>query len=56
MDSNQLEGLAERIVASIVEDMYGRRGFRQNWDDIDPETQDDIVSTWRRKVLAELSR
>lgn len=54
--TEQLEDLAKRIVATIKDDMYGRRGFRQNWDAIDQEIQDDIVSAWRRKVLTELSR
>lgn len=39
---------AERIVASILEDMTGRRGLRQTWDDIDDETQHEILDAWTK--------
>lgn len=45
---------ARRIVAALLRDMLGRRGFRQNWDEIDDDIKDEIVKQWEALVLAEL--
>lgn len=37
---------AEKIVDGILADMNGRRGFRQNWDQIDEEIQAEVRAAW----------
>ena len=44
----------EDIVFSIIEDMSDRRGFRQAWDDVDEEIQEEIMETWIKKVKGRL--
>jgi len=39
---------ARAIVRAILDDMTDRRGFRQNWDAIDPDIQSEIEATWCR--------
>ncbi len=36
----------EDIVAAIIKDLTDRRGFRQEWDQCDAETREEIRSTW----------
>lgn len=45
------EAVARRIVATLLDDMNDRRGFRQNWDQIDTDTQQEIIAEWRRLVV-----
>lgn len=47
--------IATRIVNELLEEMNNRRGFRQNWDAIDEETQCEIKREWR-KLIANILR
>lgn len=47
-----LEEAANRAVEAIVEDFTDRRGLRQEWEQIDPGTQAEIVAEWRDIVRA----
>jgi hypothetical protein len=38
---------AERKAFMILEDLMDRRGFRQNWDQIDDEFKEEIYTTVR---------
>jgi hypothetical protein len=40
----------ECIVDEIVADLCGRRGLRQEWEEIDEETQKEIKLTWRKII------
>lgn len=42
MDRNQ----AARIVGLLLQDIQDRRGFRQTWEGIDGEIQDEIIQRW----------
>lgn len=37
---------AEEIVDAIISDLTGRRGLRQEWDQIDEDIQGEIRSKW----------
>ena len=37
---------AEAAVLAILEDLTGRRGLRQAWEDIDLDIQQEIAQTW----------
>lgn len=41
---------AEKIVKEILADLKGRRGFRQEWENIDDDIQDELKSKWIRIV------
>ncbi len=43
---------AEKIVDGIIEDFTDRRGLRQEWEQIDEETQQEIRDTWIKIVLS----
>lgn len=47
---------AERIVKAIEADFTDRRGLRQEWEQIDQETQMEIRETWVKLVRKELSK
>ncbi len=37
---------AKKAVEAIVSDLTGRRGLRQEWENIDPEIVADIKEVW----------
>ena len=43
---------AEKIVDAIIEDFTDRRGLRQEWEQIDDETQKEIRDAWIEIVLS----
>jgi hypothetical protein len=45
------KALAKKIVAGIVKDFTGRRGLGQEWDQVDSETQEEIVARWNALAL-----
>jgi hypothetical protein len=47
---------AERIVKAIERDFTDRRGLRQEWEQIDAETQAEIRATWTKIVRKELAK
>lgn len=51
-----LSGIAEEIVEDIIRELSGRSGLRQAWDGIDPETQDEIIRSWRIVVKNTIRR
>lgn len=42
--------LVNKIVDAIISDFTDRRGLRQEWENIDSDTQTEIVSTWCESV------
>ena len=42
--------VARRIVAAIIRDFTDRRGLRQEWEQIDDETQAEIRDEWQRRT------
>ena len=44
----------DRVVAAILGDVTDRRGWRQEWDGFDTDTQDEIVAEWREIIANEL--
>ncbi len=46
--------IAEEIVVRIKEDFTDRRGLRQEWEQIDKDTQDAICESWVKIVNAVL--
>lgn len=42
---------AKRIVKEIIDDLSDRRGLRQEWEQIDDDTQHEIRDTWVKIVL-----
>ncbi len=47
---------ADRIVSRIIANLTDRRGLRQEWEQIDAETKDEIRATWAQIVLNEANR
>lgn len=47
---------AERIVKAIECDFTARSGLRQEWEQIDAETQTEIRETWARLICEELAK
>ena len=47
---------AERIVKAIEDDFTDRRGLRQEWEQIDQETQMEIRATWAEQDRKEISK
>jgi hypothetical protein len=45
------EELAYETVGKIIGDLTDRRGLRQEWENIDEETQDDIRAAWSEIIL-----
>lgn len=46
----------ESIVFEIMEDLLGRRGFRQNWSMIDEDIKNEIFTTLIKKTKVILKR
>ena len=40
-----MSGDASKVGQAILDDLTDRRGFRQEWDQCDPATQDEIRAT-----------
>lgn len=38
---------AQMIVESIIDDLTGRKGLRQEWGGIDDDIREEIRETWR---------
>lgn len=43
-------GLAEQVVAAIELDITDRRGLRQEWDQIDDSTKNEIREAWAKII------
>ncbi len=37
----------DEVIANIIEDIRGRRGLRQEWENIDVDIRNEIVAEWR---------
>lgn len=46
---------AEEIVFAIMDDITGRKGFDNEWSDIDTDIQEEILDTLYKKVKTMLS-
>lgn len=44
------ERLGEAIMEIVLDDVTGRRGWRQEWDQFDSEVQEEIKDTLWRKI------
>lgn len=49
-----LRDVASKVVAEIVKDLTDRRGLRQQWEKIDEDVQNEIVSRWKHLVFSTL--
>lgn len=47
---------ASRIVDKIVEDLCGRLGLSQKWEEIHPDIQWQVIERWTEIVMAEANR
>lgn len=47
---------AEAAAAGIINDLGGRRGLCQEWDQIDPDTQAEIWEAWAQIIAHEMRR
>lgn len=45
-----------RAVGRIVEDLSGRKGLRQEWEQIDEEIQAEIEESWRAIIGEEVPK
>ena len=46
--------IAKRCVNSILIDLKYRKGFRQLWEELDEDAQNEIISEWRTIIVVEL--
>lgn len=56
METSILDTVARKIVWKIVEDLSDRRGLRQEWEQIDKETQKEIKEKWGKIVKLEIEK
>ena len=47
---------ADNIVGVIVEDITARSGLGDEWDNIDPDLQAEILSIWFKLIVAEIDK
>ena len=47
---------ANKVVTEIIEDLTGRKGLRQEWEQIEGDIQQEISNTWAGIVDAALTR
>ena len=47
---------AQKIVQLLEDDLTDRRGLRQEFEAIDPDTQDEIRDTWAEIIRKELQK
>lgn len=45
-----MSAVAKKIVEGIMKDFTGRRGLRQEWDQIDDDIKKEIVEKWEKIV------
>ena len=50
MDEKQIEAVAIMAVNSIIQDLAGRNGLSDEWDQIDQDIQLEIRQEWERRV------
>ncbi len=43
---------AELAVEAIIDDLSGRKGIGDEWDQIDPDIQDEIIEEWQEHIDA----
>ncbi len=48
-----MEDIIERAVTAIIDDLAGRKGLGNKWDDTDAETREEIKKTWCRILREE---
>jgi len=48
--------VAQRIIEEIESDLTDRRGLRQEFEGIDPDTQDEIRDTWADLIRDKLDK
>ncbi len=48
--------IAETIVLKILYDLTDRRGLRQEWENIDVDTQREIETAWAEIIDSELPK
>lgn len=53
---NKKRKLAHRVVSEVLNELAGRKGFDEWWDDIPKHVQRELVSTLRSTVYDELTR
>lgn len=46
-----IEATAVMVVNAIIDDLADRRGLRQSWEEIDPDTQREIQAKWTALVI-----
>lgn len=51
-----LQGLGEKIVAAIIDDISDRQGLANEWDAIDFATKEEIVDAWLDSIEWELKK
>ena len=51
-----MHSISSKIVDAIILDLTDRRGLRQEWYNIDSDTQQEIRSEWERIVDKKLAQ
>ncbi len=54
MELREKKKLADRIIGVIIEDISGRSGLGNEWEEIDEETQKEIKEEWQRKIMLQI--
>ncbi len=54
MADDRARRVARSAVALIIKDLSDRRGFRQEWEGIDDDIQDEIRERWVSLVEGEI--
>ena len=48
--------IADAALAKIICDIRDRSGLESVWDEIDVDTRNEIIATWRAFIVSEIQR
>ncbi len=50
MRLNEINIISKQIVEAIIEDLSDRKGLQNEWDELDDETEKEIIEEWIKIV------
>jgi hypothetical protein len=50
-----MKSIPEMAVHAIIDDLSGRKGIGDEWDQIDPDIQDEIIEEWEEHVRSAIA-
>jgi len=50
MDTREREKVSKKIVHDLIDDLSDRSGIGNEWDEMDEETQEELIKKWESIV------